>query len=466
VETSPFSAGRHGPVETAGVVGEWRLTPTTEGASLFTSVRHDLGAGGVLFEEYNLSRGEGDERPVQASEVTLAWSPAGQPDRVAVLRPCAGDPALEEAVQVVHAEDEAGWVMVLRFLRTSAGQVAAGEAPVELVGHRVLTSEQPYWPTEIMGEWANTYVAARHNWDDRTVVDAGLDLGLWHVDLRDAQPGTAPISQLRFEGLFGFGEAALELDRLVDGQTVTRRYGVTDAQAFPRVDAAHLGRVHGDACGGEAPEILAAGGGDHLVQLIVCGRGGASPTVPRMVPVFWSSDRAAIGEAFERAGQGEDGAQRFSVGGLDVSVWFRPDDHLELLVMGPGDTFVFQGYERAGPLTPSPLWEERIVAGASVEGVDVRVDFTRRRVRQGVGKSQIYAPVTLEAVFGERRWQVDAWDRVYYRNSHHNWADRFTAVAADGTSIVWETDFFGGVEHRLSITGPGDEPILLPTALE
>ncbi|HRE89612.1 MAG TPA: hypothetical protein PK095_10800, partial [Myxococcota bacterium] len=281
LRTSPFATGRLEAATTSSRVTSWQILGTGSGGHSFAAtIEHELsGKAGTLFEQYTLARAPGapDDVVVEVGswEVTFAWRPFGSSLQPTRLDRCGGDPAFEDAVSVVTGWSGREWLTVLRFWRTSVGGVDAGSYPVELVGHRIVNSKVPWYPTEVRGFWAHTYVAEHHNWNDRTEVDLAGDLGHWHHTLEHRAEGTEVLSKVTFEGVFGFDTAALDVEHLTDSGPVVTRFTVGDAREFPRVDAAHLGRALGERCADGAPEVLAAGGSDHLAQVVFCG--GARP---------------------------------------------------------------------------------------------------------------------------------------------------------------------------------------------
>lgn len=468
VRTSPFATGRLEAATTSSRVTSWQVLQAGGGGHTFSAtVEHELsGKAGTLFEQYTLARSPGAPNDVVVEagsmEVTFAWRPFGSSLQPARLERCDGDPAFEDAVSVVTGWDGREWVTVLRFWRTRVGGIDAGSYPVEIVGHRIVNSKVPWYPTEVRGFWAHTYVAEHHNWNDATEVDLAGDIGHWHHTLPNRAEGMEVLSRVVFEGVFGFDTAALQLEHLTDSGPVVSRFAVEDAREFPRVDAAHLGRQFAERCSGEEAEVLAAGGSDHLAQVVFCG--GARPEAVALVPVVWGSDPGLIGTVVE-VGSSEANAWSFEVGTRDVTVFLRPDDFIELLVLDEAGELVMQSYEPRGPLwLPEPRTSP-VVAEGVVGGVEVALEIGRQWVTFGVGKSQIWAPTHFTVRHGDRTWHIESWDRLDYTNTHHNWEDELIGEADDGTSLRWKTSFMNGKPNLLTITGPQGEVILGETVL-
>lgn len=468
LRTSPFATGRLEAATTSSRVTSWQILGAGGGGHSFSAtIEHELsGKAGTLFEQYTLARSPGAPNDVVVEagsmEVTFAWRPFGSSLQPTRLERCGGDPAFEDAVSVVTGWSGREWVTVLRFWRTRVGGIDAGSYPVELVGHRIVNSKTPWYPTDVRGFWAQTYVAEHHNWNDGTEVDLAGDLGHWHHTLRNRAEGTEVLSKVLFEGVFGFDTAALEVERLTDAGPMVSRFAVEDAREFPRVDAAHLGRQFTERCSGQAPEVLAAGGSDHLAQVVFCG--GARPEAVALVPVVWGSDPALIGTVIEVGTSAAD-AWGFDVGERDVTVFLRPDDYIELLVLDGAGEIVMQSYEPRGPLWQAEPRTSPVLAEGVVGGVEVALEIGRQWVTFGIGKSQIWAPTHFTVRLGDRTWHIESWDRLDYTNTHHNWEDELIGEADDGTSIRWKTSFMNGKPNLLTITGPGGEVILAETQL-
>lgn len=471
VRRSPFGTGSFEPSGAATLtrVTSWQILETGgEGHHLSATVEHTLeGKAGTLFEHYSVSRAPGQPDAVaihpESFEVTWSYRPFGSDLQPARLIRCGGDPGWEDAVSVVHGTDGKDWATLIRFWRTPVSEgFEAGSYPVVMTGHRLITSDSPWWPTDVRGYWAHTYVAEHHNWNDATEVDLMGDVGHYHTLLRDRVPETTPISKIAVEGLLEFGEGAIVVERASDTGPIVKRYTVADARAFFRVDAAHVARTHAEACTGSAPEVLMAGGADHLVQLLVCG--GARPEVVGLMPVAWGSDPDYIGDVFAPTGMNA-GGWTFTIGERAVTAFLRPEDYVELLVEDALGELILQSYEKRGPFALPEPWYNPVIAEGTADGTPIRLEIERLWVRGGIGKSQIYAPIHFTVVVGDMSWHIESWDRMSYVNTHHNWEDELTAEADDGTAIHWKTSFFGGTPNILTITAADGTPILEATVI-
>jgi len=471
VRTNPFANGLFRPSSSAERTSTttWQLLDGSGGDdSLAVTVEHPLeGKAGTLIETYNVGRADGTPAAVDVTpesfEVTFAYQPWGSTLQPVRLVRCGGAPDFEDAVSVVHATSGKDWVTLLRFWRTPpGGGFDAGSYPVALVGHRIISSDTPWWPTEVDGFWSHTYAAQHHNWDDATEVDLTRDLRHYHGTFRERTPETEPISKVVFEGLLGFDDGAVTVERTTDSGVVSKRYTVADPRSFIRVDAAKLARTYATACQGPAPDIYAAGGSDHLVQVLFCG--GARPSVVGLVPVIWSSDPTFIGQRFDPHTSAS-GEWSFAMGTRSVTVFSRPDDMLELLINDELGELVMQAVEPRGPLAMKAPWFMPVTAEAVVAGEPLSFELERIWVTYGVGKSQIWAPTHFTVTYAGTTWHIESWDRMAYTNTHHNWEDELSAEADDGTTLHWKTSFFDGTPNILTITGPGGEVILPPTVL-
>lgn len=468
LRTSPFATGAFQPGASTARVTSWQILESGGGSHFFSAtVEHELpGKAGTFFESYALARAPGapDDVVVGAAtyEVTFSWQPFGGAVQPVRLERCGGDAGYEDAVSVVTGYAGTEWVTLLRYWRTTVGQVDAGSYPVELVGHRIVTSQSPWWPTDVRGFWAHTYVAQHHNWDDATEVDLAGDLGHWHHTLKHRAEGTSVVSKVSVEGLLSFGEGAIILERATDAGPVTTRFEVADARSFVRLDAAHLKRAHAERCAGVPPEVEVAGSSDHVVQVLFCG--GARPAAVALIPVVWGSDPAFIGQEFAVVGSGSN-EWSFEVGLRDVTVFARPDDYFELLILDDQGELVSQSYEPRGALWLPELRTSPVVSSAEVNGVQVSMEIGREWVTFGVGKSQIWAPTHFTVTLGEQTWTVESWDRMTYTNTHHNWEDELVAEADDGTELRWKTSFMNDKPNLLTITAADGTPILPETLL-
>lgn len=466
---SPFATGRHTPDRSTPRLTAWQLLETGGGGhSLAATIEHTLpDKAGTLFEQYVVARVPGAPDDVEVTpdsfEVTFAWRPFGSDLQPARLANCGGAPDFEDAVSVVTGRAGRDWVTLLRFWRTApGGEFDAGSYPVVLTGHRLVTSDLPWWPTDVRGFWSHTYVAQHHNWDDATEVDLAGDLGHWHHTLQHRPEGTVVVSRITTEGLHSFGEGAILVERMTDDGPSVTRYTVSDARAFPRVDAAELARAHAELCPAGPLDVLQAGGADHLAQVLFCGT--SRPQVVGLVPVVWGSDPTLIAQLFAPTTSASN-QWSFEIGVRDVTVFARPDDYLELRVLDDAGELVSQSYEPRQPLAlPAPRYSP-VTATKRVDGQTLSVQIERLWVTFGVGKSQIYAPVHLLVTWGDRTWLVTSWDRMDYTNTHHNWEDSLMAEADDGTAFTWRTSFMNGVPNALTITASTGETLLPETVL-
>jgi len=469
VRTSPFANGLHRPAVSAERTSTtaWSILGTGGGDSLSVTIEHTLeGKAGTLYEQYNVSREVGAPTVVDVTpesyEATFAYQPWGSTVQPARLVRCGGAPDYEDAVSVVHATSGDDAVTLLRFWRTPpSGGFDAGSYPVALVGHRIIPSDAPWNPIEVSGFWSHTYVAQHHNWDDATEVDLTRDQRHYHGTFRDRTPETEPISKVSVEGLLGFDNAAITVESTTDSGIVSKRYTVADPRSFLRVDAAHLARTYATECDGAAPEVYAAGGSDHVVQVLFCG--GGRPTVVGLVLVAWGSDPTLIGQRFD-PDTSTSNEWSFTIGTRSVKVFTRPDDMLELLVNDSLGELVMQSVEPRGPLALKAPWTMPVTAEAVVEGEPLSFEIGRLWVTYGVGKSQIWAPTHFTVSYAGTTWHIESWDRMAYTNTHHNWEDELDAEADDGTTFHWKTSFFDGTPNILTITGP-DGAVILPATV-
>ncbi len=74
--------------------------------------------------------------------------------------------------------------------------------------------------------------------------------------------------------------------------------------------------------------------------------------------------------------------------------------------------------------------------------------LVRRWAGPGVGESALYAPVRFELSFDEQSHTVDAWDRLEYENTHHNWNDSLEA-RTDDLALFYNVRWNNGLTHTV-----------------
>jgi len=70
------------------------------------------------------------------------------------------------------------------------------------------------------------------------------------------------------------------------------------------------------------------------------------------------------------------------------------------------------------------------------------VQITRLWAGQGAGHTTIFAPLAFRFARGDEVVRVEAWDRMAYTNTHHNWDD-VLVVTTDERTYRWSVRIFG-----------------------
>lgn len=465
VERGPLAAQRMRS-DLRPEVAEYTLEDPAGDTRLRARLRYDLGELGVLEEVLAVQRARGDGRPVvyPGPEMDLRHQ---QGEGGAPLLPCDGGPEMEDALSVLVAADEGGRTMtLLRDWRTRHFEVSAGSYPVHLTGHRVLVSDAPWQLAELRSFWGQTYAATHHNWAETTLLDFAGDLAGYHIF---AGPGRQPqqpmVRRIGLQNVDGVdGEpATLEVEEVRPGQPpVTHTWQV--ARPWARVDATHLVR----RVQGQAPdaEVIALSDGQVRLQLLTRPRAAAPgfelldlvpvtyPRAPLLAgqPVGPAAIALLPGDAGYQATVGTDRVEvsHFAGGGY---FWLRVRDQAGGLVH---EALATIGDLRLGP----PM--DTTFHGRSADGV-TETWVTVRYAGMGAGVSAFYVPVSLRARFAGREVLVDAWDRLSYENTHHNWNDRLQAET-DELVLEWQVQELGEA-YTLRVTGKDGSAVLPETML-
>lgn len=451
-------------------VTTWQLDRGRDADSLTASVAHTLaGDAGTLHETWNIGGVPGDTRAIVVApdtwEVRFGYQPPGSDLPPAPLERCGGAPEYEDAVSVLVARDEGGkrWATLVRYWRTPNDDgVSAGSYPVTLVAHRLITSESPWRPDEAAGLWANTYAAQHHNFDDASEVDFTRDLGRWHTIHRVPDPLATPVTKITLAGVLGFEAASLTIERWSAEGPTSETLPIPEPRRFPRVDSAALGRQLAMTCADG--EVLATGGGDFLFQMMFCDDGGRRALVG-IVPVVWSREPTLAGTLIDGDTiMALEDRWEVSIGTDILALIPQAEGAMYAELSDALGEIVASSWEVPHPLGPWPAPREEIVSAQSDDGA-ISFELVRRWAGLGVGKSQLWAPVRFALTFAGTTHTVEAWDRLAYQNTHHNWNDVLEATTDDGIALRWSTDFMNGVPNLVSATGPDGAVLLPPTTL-
>lgn len=470
VRRGPLADRQWRPASTTSALVEYRLLPQGDAISVSATLEHDLGAAGVLLETFSVYRSPGDGRPVVTGdgnwEHGFALRAAGIPD-VALLEPCAGPAALENGIHVLVAESGGESVVLTRYSRTI--EANAGSAPVFLRGLEVHSSDPARPPVATADFWAMTYAAEHHNWNETSHFDLSQDLA-HYVQLFEPwrRTGSAPVAEaletLDLQGINGFDgtpQVTLGWRRFATGALELETWPA--GRAWIRVDAAAV-RSQLQCLDGQVLTFLDYGG--HAFQALTCPRVQAPGfSLQGIIPVRFPEELRSIGEvqtAIQEVTVSGRAGFRITVGGHQLTLTKGAEPYYFLEVRETGGQVLSDGL-----VEPGELWPVRRDAPLTLanRAGDLSLAFMRRWLNGGVGESSIYGLERVEARALGRTWVVEAWDRLAYENTHHNWNDSFVATADDAV-IRWRTEFLPIERHVVSITGT-DGTLLLPdTELE
>ncbi|MCK6546736.1 hypothetical protein L6R52_12875 [Myxococcota bacterium] len=436
------------------------------GGSLWAELEYDLGPAGVLVERYSIYRTPGDTTPVRVSDDSYehAFALRGSAiEDASPLSTCEGDANLDDAVHVLVARSGGDHAVLTRYARTVEAE--AGSAPMFLRALEVRFPEREVPPVMGSGYWFGTYAAEHHNFDDTSHFDFGLDLGQ-HEQLfepwRDGEqvPVSEALELVDLRAIDAFGptpEVDLTWRDFTNG--MTRKETWSASPRWMRVDATFLAdRL---TCpGGQV--LTLADWGVHTLQVLTCPSGQAPGfTVERIVPVHFAGEPDAIGQEQTQVRRVTvDGRPGFevTVGGHVVSISKDSNDTwLFVRIAVAGGDVISDFLAESFPLWPAQRDE---VLGFASAPAELDVTIVRRWVAQGVGESSIYAPVVMHVTHADQTWIVDAWDRLDYTNTHHNWMDELVADAGDAT-ITWRTEFIPDRKDTIRIVA-ADGTELLP----
>ncbi len=473
----PLAAQRFAGDAEDGEVVQWDLLSFPVSSMLSAELEHDLGEGvGVLVERYTIGRAKDQEpAPVVVTpdgyEVTFSFRAPGS-EIATLLTRCEGHPEYEDAVSVLVGEAGARQATLVRYWRTQPEELPAGSYAVQVVGSRLLVSDEGWGAHDARGFWANTYVAQHHNWGDASVVDFTRDLGRYHTTFgpnatTSTDGAVARVALADVDG--GAGEPRFEVTR-TDGDgalaepevfTVNAKWG----GGWRRVDANHLTRLLQDECAGGT--VHALGFDDVVFQALWCPGAGGAKTLVGLVPVVFRKQMALTGERFGPAGitpltlPGGKPGWRVALGEGEVDVETSDGGGYIVNVRDGGGQPVAGFWSE--PFTyGAPYLPDETLEGASAGG-EVALRLVRRWADFGVGESAIYAPVSLTVSWpgaaGTETREIEAWDRLAYTNTHHNWQDALVATTDDGLVVTWKVSYdFQGFTQTVKVEdGQGGE---------
>lgn len=447
-------------------LAEWSLTDPqgSGGSQLVATLRHSLGSRGVLVEQISAFRVDQDPRPIVVDELTEVSFALELPGGETIFfeRCGVGAASLEDQIHALVGTRNGETLTLLRELRTR--EALAGSAPITLTGARLIPSEEPWREMSAKGFFPWVLASGLHNWNEYADLDFTEDAWSYQGYFAPGAPwaGLAVISRVELSELNppgGSGSAGMRVFRRgTDGQTTTEEWQVDGA--WRRVDAGALrGR-----CDQQVIHSLALDT-NIVVHLSLCpGPGVLGATLDAVLPAIFTPDAADTGQIL--------GPERQT----EVMVGGRPGVHialgtaqaaLEIAQVRP-DEYSVRALDRAGAqlqmftISPAPfVAEPRSVDRHSGSGAGGTVTATvvRARAGQGVGNSTVYVPISLEARWPGGGARVEAFDRLHYQNTHHNWTDRLTAQTED-LEIEWRIN--SASEHFLTVRRSGSGEVVLP----
>ena len=464
VKTGPMSNGKVTPIATSRVA-RYEVIRGEGYDALGAEIEHDLGAGGVLVESYSVARAEDDDDSVEigeGAEVTFLWAPAPG-EAFHLLQPCAMPADFTTAIAVLPASNETLGATFIRYYGTVDSEFSAGSYAVRLIASQVVMSDQPWRMFQATGEWAQTYAAQHHNWDEATRIDFTRDLKSYHTvfkPLLDGQPIVAgELKTVQLAGVGGGDEGSVVITRL-DAAGAETNIAMTTARQWRRVDSDHLGRQV-DACAGRA--IAAIGYGDHVAQIVTCAdaAGPQGKKLVAVVPVVWGAAPAEVGNVFDGITTTATGWS-LEVGTSTLHLTPDGDDVYTMDVLVAGES-VSNTESLPYQLAPEKAYDAPVESQG--DGVFVHID--RRWVGQGSGRSSIYAIASMTLTWPDNAYVVDGWDQLDYTNTHHNWDDTLDATTWDGHVLHWKIvyDFDVGLIETVWVTDASGAEVLAPTVV-
>lgn len=460
-------------------VSNWEVTPPEGNItywSLDAEVRHDFGAEvGTVIESYELlSFSDGSVGDVVVGDPNSYGSnfyflPAGAGDLDAIfLERCAPTQETHLVVEALVGEVQSGphagrHFQVTRYVQTF--DVFAGSYPVYWDATDVFFTDASYAGLTVFGQWAHTYSAAHHNWDEASRVLPRSDVGAYHTLFSELDRGEGlpieAISKVEWHDVTSFaqpGTMTITLQDLTTG--VESEHPVALQGAFVDLSPRSLVRQAQGSC--DDVDVRAIGGfaysgvASDVFQLVMCPN--ASPLgfeLLGVLPVAFSVDPTAVGvladrDAITQEGDGYEVA--LGEGTLVIEPLDGSDSFVYEVLDGQGESMISSLAFPTELQAPTPRDE---VTSGTADGVSF--ELRRRIAAPGVGESVLYAPVSLQLSVDGESFFVDGFDQLLYTNSHHNWADRLVATTG-GVEIEWWVEFDAGVYiHHVQATRDGAE---------
>ena len=466
----PLAGQQSAIADVSSRLTRYELHDPSGNTSLNAEVQHTLPSG-ILTENFLVSRQVGDRSPVQlgaGDEHHFHFTPNGRTDGTA-LEPCGGPPGLEPAMFVLSAGSGAQAISILRFANTREVQV--GSAPMVPTGGLLQLAAQPYDLIPFSGFWSQTYAASHHNWEEASLFDFTRDLGLYETVFEPLDRGGSPlrsevVARVALDNVGGPGGngGSITVTTLDTSNRQEREDTFATPRGWVRVDAPHLQAGFQDCAGAQVQTLVT--GTNSVLQIFTCPEANNPGfSLRRVVPVLFSADPSVTGQRFEGAAITPvvvDGRSGFEVAldALRVRITKNPPDEFFFVdVLDAGGNSLESSL--AYPVDYTRPWREDEVLSFANNDRSLQVEVRRRWAAQGVGESSIYAPVSWRLQFDGQTHQVEAWDKLDYTNTHHNWGDVLVAQG-DGLTMRWEVRFGNGLSYYVGVTRDADGAVLVP----
>jgi hypothetical protein len=441
IERGPFRAGRTegGVCSGSATLSNWEPVTVGDTEGLNTEVRYDFGAGGVIVENIRVSANS-DAVVIdgQYGVSSLVFVPPEGEAYATLLAPCTPTLANPRTVieAVVGQADNGDDRVVYRVYRTQP--VFAGSYDLDMMGIATfaMVDDFPTWATA-SGAFSQTYAADHHNWNDRSALFFDRDPINWHLTFRAGVrfDGEA-VREVRFGGLNNFEDSFFDVTTtdLGTGADSSLRYTVPqNGQRLVSAQATAERAIEaGMACADG--DVVVRGAGllssySYALQLVTCDTAAGFVIIGVMPVAIPDVDLigSLIGDLTDVIIDDAPGVQ-FTMGGT-IHTLTIPAENLVVLngatVSGP--QYLPIGALEVDPTTTIVVADERLL----FRGEGVELTIVRRWGAQGVGNSNIYAPMSARITWGEgQQASAAALDDMIYENTHHNWDD--TLVARDG----------------------------------
>lgn len=480
VQTDPYASGtwilEHESITSS--LTEWTLTREAAATRLRATVTHGLGAAGLLSEQIDVRRADGDRSPVRytADSPEVSFQLVRPGGVLSYLGPCGGDADLEDAVVAAAFTRGNDVLTVFRAQRTRLA--LAGSAPVYPTAAAVhLWRGATVLEQQAETFFAQTYTAQHHNWQEHSAIDFTRDRRWTYLVFDPLARGEQvqwPADALERIELIGLGSSGVpgaraEVTRIEPATSTRHSETFSAAGDWRRVDSTELTRLFNLASCGTLKiasyyDYQSAG----LARFTLAGCVGSGPLgfeVRGFVPLEVPAAPELTGRAFSG------GAIRTLASGLGLEIDLGTHK-VEVTNGGGFGVGVRLLSAQGSPLTTGTAYESAIFDGgigderleAATADRSIRAVLDRRWLFQGAGNSSIFGPLSFSLTFAGSTHRVVAWDRLRYENTHHNWEDTLVAETPE-LRMEWRVLSFGGDVSVRVVQKAGGQEILPSTTL-